>query len=43
MGNVGAGLDLVWTDSSTIKVRYDGLFGEDTQQHAFGAKASVKF
>jgi outer membrane autotransporter protein len=43
MGNVGAGLDVMWTDSSTVKLNYDGLFGEDTQQHAFGAKASVKF
>lgn len=43
MGNVGAGLDLMWTDASTVKVFYDGLFGEDTQQHAFGAKASVNF
>lgn len=43
MGNVGAGLDLVWRDGTTIKAQYDGLFGEDTQQHSFGAKASVKF
>lgn len=43
MGNVGAGLDLVWTDGTTIKAQYDGLFGEEVQQHSFGAKASVKF
>lgn len=43
MGNVGAGLDLVWSDGTTIKAQYDGLFGEDTQQHSFGAKAIVKF
>ena len=43
MGNVGAGLDIVWSDATVIKAQYDGLFGEDTQQHSFGAKASVKF
>jgi uncharacterized protein with beta-barrel porin domain len=43
MGNVGAGLDLMWTDGTAIKAQYDGLFGEDTQQHSFGAKASVNF
>lgn len=43
MGTVAAGLDLVWSDSSTLKLHYDGMFGEDTEQHAFGAKASVRF
>jgi uncharacterized protein with beta-barrel porin domain len=43
MGNVGAGLDLVWRDGTTIKAQYDGLFGSEVQQHTFGAKASVKF
>ncbi|MFN3623177.1 MAG: autotransporter domain-containing protein [Hyphomicrobium sp.] len=43
MGNVGAGLDLMWTDGTAIKAQYDGLFGEDTQQHSFSAKASVNF
>lgn len=43
MGNVGAGLDLMWADGTAIKAQYDGLFGEDTQQHSFGAKASVNF
>ncbi len=43
MGNVGAGLDLLFKDGTTIKAQYDGLFGADTQQHSFGAKASVKF
>jgi uncharacterized protein with beta-barrel porin domain len=43
MGNVGAGLDLVWTNGTTIKAQYDGLYGEDTQQHSFSAKASVNF
>lgn len=43
MGNVGAGLDLMWKDGTTIKAQYDGLFGGDIQQHSFGAKASVNF
>jgi outer membrane autotransporter protein len=43
MGTVGAGLDLVWSDASTLKLHYDGMFGEATEQHTFGAKASFKF
>jgi len=43
MGTVAAGLDLVWSDASTLKLHYDGMFGDDTEQHTFGAKASFKF
>jgi outer membrane autotransporter protein len=43
MGTVGAGLDLVWSDASTLKLHYDGMFGDATEQHTFGAKASFKF
>jgi outer membrane autotransporter protein len=43
MANVGAGLDMLWADGTAIRAQYDGLFGGDTQQHSFGAKASVRF
>jgi uncharacterized protein with beta-barrel porin domain len=43
MGSVGAGLEVMWTDASVLKLYYDGAFGSDTRLHGFGGKASVKF
>ena len=43
VGDIAAGLDVLATDSSVIKVYYAGQFGEDTEQQSVGAKVNLPF
>ncbi len=41
--DLGAGLDLISANDTTLRLQYDGQFGERTTLHSGGAKLSVKF
>ncbi len=41
--NVAAGLDLISPSDTTLRLQYDGQFGDTAQQHIGSAKLSVKY
>ena len=43
VGDIAAGLDVLTTDGTVLKVYYSGQFGEDTTQQSVGARASLPF
>ena len=43
VGDIAAGLDVLTTDGTVLKVYYAGQFGEDTTQQSVGARASLPF
>lgn len=43
MANVSAGVEVLDVRSASVKIFYDGRFGDTTQENAVGAKATVPF
>ena len=43
MGVFGAGLDIIDKQDSTLRITYDGQFGQTKQIHGVGIKGGVKF
>ncbi|MGB4867252.1 MAG: autotransporter domain-containing protein, partial [Hyphomicrobium sp.] len=43
VADVGAGIDLISQNGITVRLQYDGQFGDDTTLHSGGAKVGVKF
>lgn len=43
VADVGAGLDLISQGGTSLRLQYEGQFGDNTRQHAFGGRASQKF
>ena len=41
--DVAAGIDFIGSDGLTLRLQYDGHFGEDTEQHGGTAKLNVPF
>lgn len=41
--NIAAGLDLISPSDSTLRLQYDGQFGDTIQQHIGSAKLSVRY
>lgn len=41
--NIAAGLDLIAPSDTTLRLQYDGQFGDTVQQHVGSAKLSVKY
>jgi uncharacterized protein with beta-barrel porin domain len=43
VAEVGAGLDLVTSGDTALRLGYEGQFGDTTTQHTGSAKLSVRF
>jgi autotransporter-associated beta strand protein len=43
LANIGAGLDVLMDDATTLRLSYDGTFGDTTESHAGGIRAEFKF
>ncbi len=41
--DLGAGIDVLATSGITLRLQYDGRFGEETRQNGFSVKGSVPF
>ena len=41
--DVAAGLEMINAEDSTLRLYYDGHFGDTTRIHSVGLKASAKF
>ena len=43
VADVSAGVDVIATDGATLKLFYDGRFGDLVEEHSAGAKTSLVF